>query len=1302
MTDKNLQASIELQVRTPGAENVTKLKKEIAELLAATTSAGGTATTSLGQVGEKLTLLAARAAAAREKEAAAAATHARKIEAIDAQLTAAKARAALKQETLVTSANARVEAAAKAQAARTEATDTAASARKAAQLLRDEARDNAAAARRAAKLQREVDQELRNIERLSLARAAAARQQDNWMNAGRVMNPNAAYGQAIIEDGKRNALLQAASADLQANSFGGKFKAAMTNWGRSAAESFSQSFKASLGGGMTNAVAGIGALMGIKAAVQDNMLYQELKNQLSLAAGSDKIGADEFEYVHNLAMKNGRDIRMVGEEYAKYSNSAKLAGATLAETHKIFTNIVEYNAAWHISDAKLKRALAIDYTEPLDIGHYNGSILNRSLPANQMGVKQLLQRSFMEKNNLDESGWKNAVSKGQVTGLGTQLLLADAMHEDVKRKLADSNKTAQAEIGRLKTVFRDFNNALGQLGAFDGFTRALRALSTVLADRGFQESFAGLAKGAAQFTDTLASLITKAGDFVKAHPVMVEGLGRWLAISGALRLGLGLLGAAVSMLLSPLMLVTGAVATAMDGTTAFGKAVALVFSPVKALGLYLAGPMITAFAGMRVASLSGAGGMAIFGTAVDGLKASLARMMSVAIAAAGALAALDIGKGVFDQAMADRAMEKMGRDKMTREQLAHESGVLGKAITDVDESSGAGDVPKAQRASRKKLLSDQKALYDGLLANSDKKAEQEATTKAQADAKKTAAELEQALTDGQKHPSMGAGKGDKGGSAGRSDFSQATGVESAHKYAADMLAADDIARAKATRDAEEKLLNEQLEQGKTSYAEYYDKKRQLANADLDAEEKAAKAKVDGEIAALEKGVKGHARDSADVQAADIKIAALRNHYAAELLTLEEKRRSVQSAITQEADKESKAFAKQIADVKAQNDKDAGRSDLSAQLADIEEKHRKLKQEAAQQDPTGENGAVAAVFERTRIETANAKIADINERLATASVEAATREAAIQLQVVQGLKTKSEAEDEILGLKKQQAVVNQELLQQSLALTVSPKAQAELEQKILAEKITVHTATRTQAALEQTVQNGMQSAMESVLNGTKGIGGALKDFVHGLTASINKMLTDELSSSFMNWMKGSLGMSGGAAGGGGGGGILGAISGLFGGGGGGAGAGAGGAGLEVGGSSIDYSGLFSSSTAAFSLFASGGQVRGPGGPTDDTVYAKLSNGEHVLTAADVEAAGGHKAIEAWRGNLHAFADGGAVTKAAAAASAAGTNRIAAAAGSAGTVVNMTVNAQDAASFRSAESQILARMQQAAQMAQRRNR
>lgn len=68
-----------------------------------------------------------------------------------------------------------------------------------------------------------------------------------------------------------------------------------------------------------------------------------------------------------------------------------------------------------------------------------------------------------------------------------------------------------------------------------------------------------------------------------------------------------------------------------------------------------------------------------------------------------------------------------------------------------------------------------------------------------------------------------------------------------------------------------------------------------------------------------------------------------------------------------------------------------------------------------------------------------------------------------------------------------------------------------------------------------------------------------------------------------------------------------------------------------------------------LYATGGAVYGPGTGTSDSIRARLSKGEHVLTAKEVEAAGGHRVIYALRrailsgGLLPGFAGGGPVTR-----------------------------------------------------------
>ncbi|MFF9565726.1 phage tail tape measure protein [Leifsonia sp. NPDC014704] len=66
------------------------------------------------------------------------------------------------------------------------------------------------------------------------------------------------------------------------------------------------------------------------------------------------------------------------------------------------------------------------------------------------------------------------------------------------------------------------------------------------------------------------------------------------------------------------------------------------------------------------------------------------------------------------------------------------------------------------------------------------------------------------------------------------------------------------------------------------------------------------------------------------------------------------------------------------------------------------------------------------------------------------------------------------------------------------------------------------------------------------------------------------------------------------------------------------------------------GTFSTTDGRFKGNADGGAIYGPGGPRDDMVIRRLSNGEHVLDAADVQAMGGQAAVYRFREALHSGA------------------------------------------------------------------
>lgn len=67
------------------------------------------------------------------------------------------------------------------------------------------------------------------------------------------------------------------------------------------------------------------------------------------------------------------------------------------------------------------------------------------------------------------------------------------------------------------------------------------------------------------------------------------------------------------------------------------------------------------------------------------------------------------------------------------------------------------------------------------------------------------------------------------------------------------------------------------------------------------------------------------------------------------------------------------------------------------------------------------------------------------------------------------------------------------------------------------------------------------------------------------------------------------------------------------------------------------------TQRFHRFGEGGSVTGSGSASSDSIPAMLSNGEHVLSASDVNRMGGQGAVYGFRSKLQGFARGGAVIK-----------------------------------------------------------
>jgi hypothetical protein len=1383
MSDKNLKASIELQVSTPGADKLAQLKKDIAGLVTELNKAGSGLTSGLDKTRSAATKAARDTSAAKETLAR---KDAKTVEAsVRAEETANRKKLAAEKKHLAELDRARDAAAARerkrqadiqrmgrtqdralkddakvnytpiardAKAARDLANAGAAYSREQAALARAQYQRDYVAHQQALAMNARIEQVTQaklRAQQAALRREGQMLEQAHRMNAAfdarraaQIQAAGVQQSQALAQNARRNAATQqaifqrdyidhaaalrmnaqitqqraASAAAAQANTLGGRINSTMSSLGRSASDSFVNSFKSSLNSGMAAAFASAGAAIAARKIYQDNVDATAVKYGLQSAYGEDQDGGKsrggEMEKrLFDLSNKYGVQYAGAAKSSIGFISAANASGMSDSDQMKVLNGLFATKTAMGLGEGAMQQAARA-------IGQMAGKQyvmseelklqLNDSIPGLYGAAISYITKNSggVVKNGGDVDKLLAGQLKnkdGQTVRLESAKFLPAFMEwlssKNGKAALEAANTGPAAGINKLTNTIFKLNEELGKAGAIAGFNRAMSGLADVVKDPQVVAAIKQIGANFKAFIDDMAPIATAVGNWVKQNTnlvVSLAGIGAKVAgVSVAMTVLLGIIG----FIASPFVKLIGMVSFLTGGFFGLAGKTGLVMTGLKMLGAYMLGPLVTGFTGMRVAALSGAGGMAVFKTAADALLLSLGRIAGVAVIAGGALAAFSIGKGVSTQMSADKAME-LNTVKASREDLMGASGALGKAIEGVDSAAGAGDIPPAKRAARKALLLARKQSIDGIIANQAKLEEAEAKKKMAAEQKaieeKNKAELDKSTKEIQSLLTVGEVKGKKG----RGANAQANDIKAAQADQDNRLEAMDLEVAKRTRQAREELLDQELQDGLRSYKSYYEEKQKLVTEQLDEEKKIALQARDDEIARIQKALKDGKPDAAAKEAAGIRIDTAEQEYNKKLLEIDQQRVREKSKLDQSETKDSEKYTKRLAELKAELDKLNGRVDLGAQNGAIDAEFAPAVKEAG---ANGDAERLALLQKLIAARKEVGRLAQLDEKFNISALEYGNRESEIQLALQQGLLTKAEAEDAVLALKKEQAAANLVLLEQEAALTQNPKVQAELQKQILTAKLVINTATGKQVELENTVEQSMSDAMQSVLNGSKSMLEIAKGFLQSIINSVNKMLSDELAGGVMKWMKG---MNGGGEGGG----IVGGFLNMLGMG---ASASRGAApGFEYAGSGTGAAsgGGFLATAASFigSLFGFkegggiSGAITGPGTSTSDSILARLSHGEYVLDAEDVKKMGGFQVLDNMREKLHAYKGGGGVAVAAKAAAAAGSAAASRAlGGGTGPIINMTINTADANSFRASQSQIMGQMGAMSRMAQARN-
>lgn len=442
------------------------------------------------------------------------------------------------------------------------------------------------------------------------------------------------------------------------------------------------------------------------------------------------------------------------------------------------------------------------------------------------------------------------------------------------------------------------------------------------------------------------------------------------------------------------------------------------------------------------------------------------------------------------------------------------------------------------------------------------------------------------------------------------------------------------AQAKLREDADKQA----YEEGTMSLQDYFADREQILNQRYDKELailKQKRAAIAAQPVDINDNGAGDLAKRAELAQIDGEISAKQFEQQSSLASLKTEERQAQMKFYSDSLKAEEQLYKIQGDKAA-----AAKLQLAADLQSLDTQLRKAgvaeQEREAALKTAADQGLAKINYDQTK-QDADATLSKLNTQIA-----------AIQNKVKDGTLFPVQAEQQIMDLERQRLPLLQQMAKamQDLAKETGD-ATAEAQADQFAQKVKdIGTATNEAgqqiAALKQTaqdsLQNGISGFLDNVATGTMSVSDSFRKMVNDIATSLVELEAKFLANQFIKWLNKDHSDDSG-----GGGGWLGAIGSLFGGSSGGGDSGGG----SGGGSWLSaIAGLFGAGGKA-----SGGQIRGPGTSTSDSIPAMLSDGEFVVNARSASQPGVMALLHAINGTpgyarasspgVQRYADGGSV-------------------------------------------------------------
>ena len=217
------------------------------------------------------------------------------------------------------------------------------------------------------------------------------------------------------------------------------------------------------------------AIEGGRKILDASMSTDAIESRLNVITNGDmKKTGEEMQWVREQSERLGFDMRVLGSEWSKFGVAAQASNMPMDEARKIFLSVAEAGRVLKLDTQRVEMAF-MALTQMISKGTIQAEELRQQLGEHIPGAFGMMA----EAAGVSAAQLSKMMEQGQLTS-DYLVKFADVLDKRFGQQLSKSLEMTQAELGRFQTAMFMALNEIGEAGAIDAFTDALRKLQQML------------------------------------------------------------------------------------------------------------------------------------------------------------------------------------------------------------------------------------------------------------------------------------------------------------------------------------------------------------------------------------------------------------------------------------------------------------------------------------------------------------------------------------------------------------------------------------------------------------------------------------------------------------------------------------------------------------------------------------------------------------------------------------------------------------------------------------------------------